>query len=80
MAWSGGERFNVIGLIGRGAFANVFQLATKRDGELYAAKQIDKRQFIKSNAADNKIHNEMHIMSKLCHVSCHSSFLTRVRR
>ena len=69
MEWSGGDRFNVVGYIGRGAFANVYKLATKRDGELYAAKQIEKRHFIKNNKLDSKIHNEMHIMRKLCHVS-----------
>jgi hypothetical protein len=69
MEWSGGDRFNVVGYIGRGAFANVYKLATKRDGDLYAAKQIEKRHFIKNNTLDNKIHNEMHIMRKLCHVS-----------
>lgn len=69
MEWSGGDRFNVVGYIGRGAFANVYKLATKRDGELYAAKQIEKRHFMKNNKLDSKIHNEMHIMRKLCHVS-----------
>lgn len=70
MEWSGGDRFNVVGQIGRGAFASVFKLATKRDGEYYAAKQIEKRHFMKSNTVDSKIHNEMDIMKRLCHVSC----------
>lgn len=68
MEWSGGDRFNVVGHIGRGAFANVFKLATKRDGEYYAAKQIEKRHFMKNNTVDSKIHNEIDIMKRLCHV------------
>lgn len=70
MAWNGGEEYNVVGYIGKGAFATVFKLATKRDGELFAVKQIDKRRFIKNNVLDQKISNEMLIMRDLCHVSC----------
>lgn len=69
MEWSGGDRFNVVGHIGRGAFASVFKLATKRDGEYYAAKQIEKRHFMRHNTVDNKIHNEIDIMKRLSHVS-----------
>lgn len=69
MEWSGGDRFNVVGHIGRGAFATVFKLATKRDGEYFAAKQIEKRHFMRNNAVDNKIHNEINIMKRLSHVS-----------
>lgn len=68
MEWSGGDRFNVIGQIGRGAFACVFKLATKRDGEYFAAKQIEKRHFMRNNTVDNKIHNEIDIMKRLSHV------------
>ena len=69
MAWNGGEEYNVVGYIGKGAFANVYKLATKRDGELFAAKQIEKRRFIKNNVLDQKISNEMRIMRDLSHVS-----------
>ena len=70
MEWNGGETYNVVGYIGKGAFACVYQLATKRDGELYAAKQIEKRKFVKHGVLDQKINNEMTIMKNLRHVSC----------
>ena len=68
--WNGGEKYNVVGKLGSGAFAVVYKLATKRDGDLYAVKQIEKRKFIKNGVLDNKIKNEMHIMKDLEHVSC----------
>lgn len=67
--WSGGEKYNVLGQIGQGAFAVVFRIATKRDGDLYAVKQIEKRKFVKNGVLDKKIKNEMHIMKDLEHVS-----------
>ena len=42
MHWSGGEKYNVVGRIGKGAFATVFELATKAEGQLYAAKELEK--------------------------------------
>ena len=69
MEWNGGDIYNVVGYIGRGAFANVYKLATKRDGEIFAAKQLEKRRFIKNNILDHKINNEMLIMKNLSHVS-----------
>lgn len=70
MAWDGGEKYNVTRCIGQGGFAVVYLLATKHDGDLYAAKQIDKRRFIKNGILDNKLKNEMDIMKDLEHVSC----------
>lgn len=67
--WNGGEKYNVLGRIGQGAFAVVFQIATKRDGDLYAVKQIEKRKFVKNGVLDKKIKNEMDIMQDLEHVS-----------
>lgn len=69
MVWNGGDEYNVVGYIGKGAFANVYKLATKRDGELFAVKQIEKRRFVKNNVLDQKISNEMLIMKDLNHVS-----------
>lgn len=69
MEWNGGDDYNVVGYIGKGAFASVYKLATKRDGDLYAVKQIEKRHFMKNGILDQKVHNELLIMKRLQHVS-----------
>ncbi|KAI9825298.1 MAG: hypothetical protein M1832_001332 [Thelocarpon impressellum] len=65
--WDGGPNYNVIGTAGKGAFATVWKIATKRDGDVYAAKEISKRQFIKDGIFDRKVDNEMRIMRRLRH-------------
>lgn len=67
--WTGGENYNLIGFLGQGAFANVYKIATKRNGDLLAGKVIEKRRFIKNGVVDRKIKNEMDIMKDLDHVS-----------
>ncbi|KAF2723109.1 Pkinase-domain-containing protein [Polychaeton citri CBS 116435] len=67
MHWSGGDKYNVVGRIGKGAFAMVYQLATKSDGQLYAAKELEKRRFIKNGVIDRKLDNEMQIMKSVSH-------------
>ncbi|KAF2187079.1 Pkinase-domain-containing protein [Zopfia rhizophila CBS 207.26] len=67
MNWDGGDRYNIIGLLGKGAFATVHQLATKMDGKLLAAKELEKRRFMKNGQLDKKIDNEMRIMQALRH-------------
>ncbi|KAK5117571.1 hypothetical protein LTR62_004993 [Meristemomyces frigidus] len=67
MHWGGGEKYNVVGLIGKGAFATVYQLATKREGHLYAAKELEKRKFMKHGILDRKLDNEMQIMKAISH-------------
>ena len=69
MHWPGGDKYNVVGYIGKGAFALVYKLATKQDGEPFAAKQLEKRRFVKDGILDQKIHNELLIMKDLSHVS-----------
>lgn len=69
MHWSGGSVYNVTGQIGKGAFATVYRLATKKDGIVYAAKELDKRKFMKNGILDLKVENEMKIMKCLRHVS-----------
>lgn len=69
MTWNGGDTYNVIGHAGKGAFANVFKLSTKQDGELFAAKELDKRRFIKDGILDRKAHNEIDVMKQIKHVS-----------
>ena len=67
MHWSGGDRYNVVGHIGKGAFATVYQLATKSEGQLYAAKELEKRKFMKNGVLDRKLDNEMQIMKAISH-------------
>lgn len=73
MHWSGGAIYNVTGQIGKGAFATVYKLATKQHGEIYAAKELDKRRFMKNGILDQKVDNEMKIMKDLKHVRQHIS-------
>ena len=68
MHWTGGAMYNVTGQIGKGAFATVYKLATKQHGEIYAAKELDKRRFMKNGILDQKVDNEMKIMKDLKHV------------
>ncbi|KAJ5641275.1 hypothetical protein N7490_005275 [Penicillium lividum] len=67
MHWSGGPVYNVTGQIGKGAFATVYKLATKQHGAIYAAKELDKRRFMKNGILDQKVDNEMKIMRDLKH-------------
>jgi serine/threonine protein kinase len=67
MNWDGGEEFNVVGLLGKGAFATVYRLATKLDGQYYAAKELEKKRFIKNGRLDQRLDNEMKIMKSIQH-------------
>ncbi|KAF9883871.1 hypothetical protein FE257_002714 [Aspergillus nanangensis] len=67
MHWTGGSMYNVTGQIGKGAFATVYKLATKQHGIVYAAKELDKRRFMKNGILDQKVDNEMKIMRDLKH-------------
>ncbi|KAJ5085144.1 hypothetical protein N7532_009915 [Penicillium argentinense] len=67
MHWTGGSVYNVTGQIGKGAFATVYKLATKQHGAIYAAKELDKRRFMKNGILDQKVDNEMKIMRDLKH-------------
>lgn len=67
MHWTGGTKYNVTGQIGKGAFATVYKLATKQQGAVYAAKELDKRRFMKNGILDQKVDNEMKIMRDLRH-------------
>ena len=49
---------------GKVRFATVYRVQTKREGHLYAAKEIDKRRFIKNGILDIKFDNELKIMQK----------------
>ncbi|KAL9130747.1 MAG: hypothetical protein Q9217_001143 [Psora testacea] len=65
--WNGGEKYNVVSYVGKGAFAMVYKLSAKKDGEVYACKQIEKRRFIKDGVLNHKVHNEILVMKDLEH-------------
>jgi hypothetical protein len=67
--WSGSDGYNFVGEIGRGAFATVYKVTTTFGGIPYAAKELDKRKFIKNGVLDQKVENEMKIMQSIEHVS-----------
>ncbi|KAE9963811.1 hypothetical protein BLS_008897 [Venturia inaequalis] len=67
MHWDGGDKYNVVGHVGRGAFAIVYKLATKRDGHFFAAKELDKKRFIKNGRLDQRLDNELQIMKSITH-------------
>ncbi|KAJ5675229.1 uncharacterized protein N7477_005163 [Penicillium maclennaniae] len=67
MHWTGAPTYNVTGQIGKGAFATVYKLATKQHGAIFAAKELDKRRFMKNGILDQKVDNEMRIMKDLTH-------------
>ena len=68
MKWNGGDKYNVVGYIGSGAFAMVYKLSTVQQGELYACKQIEKRRYIKDGQPGKNMHNELGIMKRISHV------------
>jgi serine/threonine protein kinase len=67
MHWDGGDKYNVVGQLGRGAFAIVYKLATKRDGHFFAAKELEKKRFIKNGRLDQRLDNELQIMKSIMH-------------
>ncbi|OAP63255.1 hypothetical protein AYL99_02482 [Fonsecaea erecta] len=76
--WNGGSLYNFTGLLGKGAFATVYKVQTKEEGDIYAAKELDKRRFIKNGVLDMKFDSELNIMKNLKHpnivnyVDCHT--------
>lgn len=67
--WPGSNKYNQVGELGRGAFATVYKVTSRFTGEPYAAKELDKRKFMKNGVLDQKVENEMKIMQKIQHVS-----------
>ncbi|KAI0829992.1 hypothetical protein F5Y06DRAFT_210449 [Hypoxylon sp. FL0890] len=65
--WRGSEKYARVGIIGKGAFATVHKVTSKFDGTPYAAKELDKRKFMKNGVLDQKVENEMRIMQKVHH-------------
>ena len=81
LGWNGGEKYNVVKPIGKGAFAVVYKLSSIQNGEVYACKQIEKRRFIKDGVLNQKVHNEIDVMKDLEHanivkyIECHETKL-----
>jgi hypothetical protein len=67
--WNGGDLYNGIDHIGKGAFADVFKFATKAEGKLVAVKEIEKKKCIKNGILDPKFATELKIIKCLNHVS-----------
>ncbi|KAJ8117885.1 hypothetical protein ONZ43_g4104 [Nemania bipapillata] len=65
--WRGGDKYARVSVIGKGAFATVHKVTSKYDGSPYAAKELDKRKFVKNGVLDQKVENEMKIMQKVNH-------------
>ncbi|KAI0398434.1 Pkinase-domain-containing protein [Xylariaceae sp. FL0594] len=65
--WRGSEKYARLGTIGKGAFATVHKVTSKFDGSPYAAKELDKRKFVKNGVLDQKVENEMKIMQRVHH-------------
>ncbi|KAL1864070.1 hypothetical protein VTK73DRAFT_6178 [Phialemonium thermophilum] len=66
-AWSGSDKYHRVAEIGKGAFATVYQVTDKYNGIPYAAKELDKRKFMKNGVLDQKVENEMNIMQRIQH-------------
>ncbi|KAI1180590.1 Pkinase-domain-containing protein [Nemania sp. FL0916] len=67
--WRGGDKYARVQVIGKGAFATVHKVTAKLDGSPYAAKELDKRKFMKNGILDQKVENEMKIMQKVHHAN-----------
>ncbi|KAF7546195.1 hypothetical protein G7Z17_g8597 [Cylindrodendrum hubeiense] len=67
--WNGSGKYNRTGMIGKGAFAVVHKVTSKYDGLPYAAKELEKRRFIKNGVLDQKVENEMKIMQRVKHAN-----------
>ncbi|KAL7927891.1 hypothetical protein ACQKWADRAFT_278147 [Trichoderma austrokoningii] len=65
--WNGSGKYNRIGMVGKGAFAVVYKVTSKYDGMPYAAKEIERRRFIKNGVLDQRVENEMKIMERIDH-------------
>ncbi|KAK3488687.1 uncharacterized protein B0T23DRAFT_430259 [Neurospora hispaniola] len=65
--WKGSDKYNFKGKIGQGAFATVYMVTDKMNGRPYAAKELEKRRFMKNGVLDQKVENEMKIMQRVSH-------------
>lgn len=68
MQWNGGDIYHTTALLGKGAFASVYKLTRRADGELFAAKEIRKTVFAQRGVLDRRVEQELNIMKQLEHV------------
>lgn len=78
--WTDSERYHRVCKIGQGAFATVYKVTHKYSGVPYAAKELDKRKFMKNGVLDQKVENELNIMQRIKHVSIPYSDLATISR
>ncbi|KAL8691795.1 MAG: hypothetical protein Q9218_003071, partial [Villophora microphyllina] len=71
MHWNGGVTYQVTGKIGKGAFATVYKLVRRHDGEVLAVKEVDKTNFVKRGNTSLKVTQELNIMKRLQHYIDH---------
>ena len=67
MHWSGKPNYTVVGRLGQGAFATVYKLASRAGGELFAAKELEKRRFVKDGRMHMRLDSELSIMKSIRH-------------
>ncbi|KAL8784919.1 MAG: hypothetical protein Q9213_003661 [Squamulea squamosa] len=67
MQWNGGDTYYVSALLGKGAFASVYKLTRRADGELFAAKEIRKTVFAQRGVLDRRVEQELNIVKQLEH-------------
>jgi serine/threonine protein kinase len=67
MKWDGRPKYTVTAFLGKGAFANVYQLTTRAEGTHFAVKELEKRRYVKEGVLDRKLSNEMDIMKSIKH-------------
>ncbi|KAK4144693.1 uncharacterized protein C8A04DRAFT_27631 [Dichotomopilus funicola] len=65
--WNGSNKYHRVCEIGRGAFATVHKVTLRLSGQPFAAKELDKRKFMKNGVLDQKVENEMRIMRRIKH-------------
>ncbi|KAL8993566.1 MAG: hypothetical protein Q9169_006248 [Polycauliona sp. 2 TL-2023] len=67
MQWNGGDTYHVTALLGKGAFASVYKLVRRVDGEVFAAKEIRTTVFAQRGVVDRRVDQELNIMKQLQH-------------
>ncbi|KAL8949445.1 MAG: hypothetical protein Q9222_004451 [Ikaeria aurantiellina] len=71
MQWNGGVTYKVTGFIGKGAFAIVYQLSRRHDGEKFAVKELKKTSLVQKGVIDRRVDQELEIMKSLEHYVDH---------
>ncbi|KAL8737916.1 MAG: hypothetical protein Q9181_001221 [Wetmoreana brouardii] len=67
MHWNGGDSYKVTGEIGKGAFATVYKLTRRHDGEIFAVKEVKTEDLVRRGVLDRRVEQELKIMQQLKH-------------